>query len=85
MPSAAAHGYDSLMTTSNRTQIRSLIAAGALLLASQYSRAASYYVAVNWNNANPGTSASPFLTIQRGVDAAAAGDTIIVKDGRLAS
>ena len=56
MPSAAAHGYDSLMTTSNRTQIRSLIAAGALLLASQYSRAASYYVAVNGNNANPGTT-----------------------------
>ena|SRR2546421_420161 len=40
-----------------------------------------YYVANTGNDSNPGTSISPFRSLQKGVDAAAAGDTIIVKDG----
>jgi Protein of unknown function (DUF1565) len=40
-----------------------------------------YYVATTGNNTNSGTSASPFRTLQRGVDVAVGGDTIIVKDG----
>lgn len=43
--------------------------------------AANYYVAKNGNNSNPGTEARPWLTIQRAVDAAVAGDTIQVKAG----
>lgn len=40
-----------------------------------------YYVATTGADANPGTSASPFRTLQKGVDVTVAGDTIIVKDG----
>jgi hypothetical protein len=55
--------------------------AGALLLGSRSSRAATYYVGVNGSDSNPGTSASPFRTLQAGVDAARAGDTVLVGDG----
>lgn len=43
--------------------------------------AATYYVATTGNDGNPGTSGSPFLTIQRCVDTVAAGDTCLVADG----
>ncbi len=50
------------------------------------SEAATYYVATNGNDGNSGTSTpSPFLTLQRGVDAARAGDTIIVRAGTYGS
>ncbi|MFA6270074.1 MAG: carbohydrate-binding protein [Candidatus Paceibacterota bacterium] len=42
---------------------------------------ASYYVSTTGSDSNPGTADAPFLTIQRGVDVAVAGDTIIVKNG----
>jgi Concanavalin A-like lectin/glucanases superfamily/Purple acid Phosphatase, N-terminal domain/Protein of unknown function (DUF1565) len=51
----------------------------------QAASATTYYVATNGNNGNPGTSISPFLTVQRGVDAAGAGDTIIVRNGTYGS
>jgi hypothetical protein len=41
----------------------------------------SYYVAPSGSDANPGTSAAPFATLQKGVDAAGPGDTVIVRDG----
>jgi hypothetical protein len=40
-----------------------------------------YYVATNGLDSNPGTYINPFLTLQKGVNVAVAGDTIIVKDG----
>jgi len=40
-----------------------------------------YYVAATGSDTNAGTSHSPFCTLQKGVDIAIAGDTIIVKDG----
>lgn len=40
-----------------------------------------FYVAPTGNDANPGTLAEPFLTIQRGVDAAAPGNVILVRAG----
>lgn len=43
--------------------------------------AATYYVAPTGNNDNPGTSSSPFLTIQHAANIVNPGDTVIVKDG----
>ena len=40
-----------------------------------------YYIATTGRDTNAGTFYSPFRTLQKGVDVAAAGDTIIVKDG----
>lgn len=43
---------------------------------------ATYYVATDGDDANPGTLAEPFLTIQHGIDqAAAAGETVYVRGG----
>ena len=58
-----------------------VLTAVGLLLGSQYARAATYYVATTGSNSNPGTLASPFQTLQAGVNAAHAGDTVIVRDG----
>ena len=41
----------------------------------------TYYVAKTGNDANAGTLLSPYLTIQKGVNSAAAGDTVFVKGG----
>jgi hypothetical protein len=43
--------------------------------------AAVYYVSTTGSDSNAGTANAPFLTIQKGVDIAKAGDTIIVSDG----
>jgi len=53
-----------------------------LLLMAACAQAATYYVATNGNDANPGTQASPFRNIARGITAAAAsGDTVQVAAG----
>ncbi len=39
------------------------------------------FVAKNGNDANPGTEAQPFLTIQKAANVAVAGDTVCVKSG----
>ena len=44
-------------------------------------RAADFFVATDGSDANPGTDALPFQTVQKGCDAAAAGSTIFVKAG----
>ncbi len=43
--------------------------------------AATYYVATNGSDSNPGTLASPFATVQRGQLAASAGDTVYIRGG----
>jgi len=43
--------------------------------------AATYHVATSGNDANPGTSASPFRTIQRAANVVAAGDTVYIRAG----
>ncbi|MFI5360989.1 MAG: beta strand repeat-containing protein [Elusimicrobiota bacterium] len=58
-----------------------LLLAGALLASAGIASAATYYVATTGSDSNPGTSAAPFLTIQQGVNAAAAGDTVVVENG----
>ena len=55
---------------------------GVLALGSINSaHATDYYVAPSGNDSNPGTSGSPFATIQRGIDAAFSGETVWVADG----
>ncbi len=41
----------------------------------------NFYVGPTGDDSNPGTLSQPFLTLQRGVNAAGPGDTIIVRDG----
>jgi len=43
--------------------------------------ASTYYVSPSGNDSNPGTQASPFRTIQKGVNTAQAGDTVLVRGG----
>ena len=40
-----------------------------------------YFVSLSGSDGNPGSEASPFLTIQHAVDVAAPGDTIVVENG----
>ena len=42
---------------------------------------AQYYVAADGNDANPGSSAQPWRTIQKSVDTVMGGDTVIVREG----
>jgi Right handed beta helix region len=58
-----------------------ILAAMSLLLGTQASHAATFYVATYGNDANAGTEALPFRTIQRGARALSAGDTLIVRGG----
>jgi len=44
-------------------------------------RAGVYVVTATGNDGGPGMAARPFATIQKAVDAARAGDTVIVKGG----
>lgn len=44
----------------------------------------TYYVAKTGSDSNPGSAASPFLTIQHAVTAASTGDTIVVQAGTYA-
>jgi hypothetical protein len=60
--------------------MRFLIALLATLLAAP-AGAATLYVETTGNNGNPGSQALPVLTVQRAVDLAVAGDTIIVGTG----
>jgi len=43
--------------------------------------AATYYVATTGNDANPGTQAQPFRTIQKGLAVVRAGDTLYLRGG----
>lgn len=55
----------------------------ALVAPSEYALAAgnTYYVAKNGSDANVGTEAAPWLTIQKAADTTAAGDTVYIKTG----
>lgn len=66
--------------------VRIAIRTGALVLIFGYSLAAAgaatFHVATTGNDANPGTESEPFLTVQKGVDVAQAGDIVLVAAGR---
>ena len=52
-----------------------------LLTAAAAGQATTYYVATSGSDANAGTSAKPWATLQHAVDTIADGDTILVKTG----
>lgn len=52
-----------------------------LILLAQNLQAKVYYVATNGNDDNPGTFADPWVTWQKGFDAAHAGDTVYLRGG----
>jgi hypothetical protein len=57
-----------------------LVLAGGLLGA-QVSDAATYYVATNGSNSNPGTEAQPWKTLQKAAASVQAGDTVRIRAG----
>jgi hypothetical protein len=52
-----------------------------VLAAAGSARAAEYYVATTGSDSNAGTMAAPFATLQKGVNTAAAGDTVWIRGG----
>jgi parallel beta helix pectate lyase-like protein len=60
-----------------------LILTGGLITA-QLVDAATYYTAKTGNDANPGTAAAPFLTVNKGVRGLRPGDTLLIKSGTYA-
>jgi len=56
------------------------LAIAAVLLGHGLS-AATFYVATDGSDSNPGSASAPFRTVQRGVNVAFAGDTVVVLDG----
>ncbi len=65
----------------NVPALLSAAVAFVVLLAVGRAQATEYYVAPTGSDSNPGTMASPFATIQKGNDAAAAGDTVWLRAG----
>jgi alpha-N-arabinofuranosidase len=67
----------------NATTKHALMActAAMLLVSPAASDAAEFHVALRGNDANPGTQAAPFRTIQRAADLAQPGDVITVHEG----
>jgi alpha-N-arabinofuranosidase len=57
------------------------IAAALMFLLAVAAHAATYHVSTRGNDANPGTGAAPFRTIQHAADIAQPGDTVIVHAG----
>jgi pectate lyase-like protein/parallel beta helix pectate lyase-like protein len=60
---------------------RLTVLATSLLFLVRSLSAATYYVAADGSDTNPGTSSAPFQTLQQAADAALAGDTVVVRDG----
>ena len=60
---------------------KALIGFVLLTAAGATAQASTYYVATNGNNANAGTSASPWKTIQYAADHVRAGDTVYIRGG----
>ena len=57
------------------------LALAALITLAPTLHAATWYVATTGNDGNAGTQSAPFATIQKGVDFAKAGDTVLVSNG----
>src|SRR5690242_16656269 len=59
----------------------SLTVVAAAAVAAGQARAAEYCVSTTGNDANAGTMDAPFATLQKGVNTAAAGDTLWIRGG----
>jgi hypothetical protein len=57
------------------------VSAISLFLVPAFLNAATYYASPTGSDTNPGTNSQPFRTVARGIQAASAGDTIVLKDG----
>ena len=57
------------------------LVAGVGLFVTSNGFAAEYYVATTGSDSNPGTQASPFATLTKGVSSAGAGDTVYIGGG----
>jgi MYXO-CTERM domain-containing protein len=69
---------------SKASQQRSLLpwlVAGLGFFAARNASAAEYYVSTTGSDSNPGTQASPFATLTKGVSSAGAGDTVYIGGG----
>ena len=64
--------------------IRRSICCLSLLLCASAAHAATYQVSPNGNDANTGSVAAPFKTLQKAADTVVAGDTVLVNDGTYA-
>lgn len=71
-----------MITLINQPRRGSLALASLFVLAFvSHLPAATYYVATNGNDNNPGTSEQPFATVNKGATVATAGDTVIIRSG----
>jgi len=64
-----------------RLSLLSGLVFGLGLFAAKQALAAEYYVATTGSDSNPGTQASPFATLTKGVSSAGAGDTVYIGGG----
>src|SRR5450432_2628744 len=55
--------------------------AGLGFLTTVNARATDYYIAPTGSDSNAGTLGAPFATMQKGADAAGAGDTVYIRGG----
>src|SRR5919109_4961995 len=83
--SISNYGGDKLMKIRRHLQtVGYVICALSLLggiIAVQNSQGATYYVALNGDDSNPGTEAQPFKDIGKGVSVLTPGDTLYVREG----
>src|SRR5262245_26739014 len=63
------------------TRAMPFVVLGAICAAAVPARADDFYVAVDGNDANQGTMAQPFATVERAQMAASAGDTVYIRGG----
>jgi hypothetical protein len=71
---------DTAMKYWNTILITSLVIVG-FVFTTENVHGATYYVAKNGNDSNPGTEAQPWVTIQKAANTMVAGDTVYVKEG----
>ena len=75
-PAAAANGTDKVLAPYHQLTYAELPVAGRYTYVPR-----RFYVSTTGDDTSAGTASDPFATIQRGVDHAGPGDTVVVRDG----